>query len=220
MRTKFLLLLTLLLCSALMTVTSAQPPAEAQWWNDRAFYQLFVRSFYDSDGDGIGDFQGVIQQLDYLNDGDPATDTDLGVTGLWLMPIHPSPSYHGYDVTDYYGVNAEYGTLDDFKELVAAAQARGMVVMIDWVLNHTSSQHPWFIDSQQAGSEYDDWYVWRAENPGYQGPENQTVWYKRGDRYYYGIFWSEMPDLNYRNPDVTAEMYAVTRFWLDEVGID
>ena len=89
------------------------------WWNDTVFYEIFVRSFYDSDGDGIGDFNGLTSKLDYLNDGDPNTSTDLGVTGLWLMPIHPSPSYHGYDVTDYHAVNPEYGTMDDFKRLFA-----------------------------------------------------------------------------------------------------
>ena len=101
------------------------------WWNDATFYEIFVRSFYDSDGDGIGDFQGIIEKLDYLNDGDPETTDDLGITGIWLMPHKPSPSYHGYDVTDYYGIEPDYGTMDDFLEFLDAAHARGIRVIID-----------------------------------------------------------------------------------------
>src|SRR5690606_18097066 len=119
--------------------------AEGEWWNDRVFYEIFVRSFYDSDGDGIGDLQGVIEKLDYLNDGDPITTADMGATGIWLMPIMPSPSYHGYDVTDYYNIHPDYGTLDDFRQLIEEAHQRGIAVIIDLVLNHTSSQHPWFL---------------------------------------------------------------------------
>lgn len=193
---------------------------EETWWNDRVFYEVFVRSFYDSDGDGIGDLQGLIQKLDYLNDGDPSTTEDLGVTGLWLMPIMASPSYHGYDVTDYYTVNPDYGTNDDFKQLMAEAHQRGIAVIVDLVLNHTSSQNPWFLESQTPGSEYDDWYVWEAENPNFKGPDGQTVWYKKGDRYYYALFWSEMPDLNYQTPEVNERMYDASRFWLEEMGAD
>jgi alpha-amylase len=193
---------------------------EVFWWNDRVFYQIFVRSFYDSDGDGIGDLQGVIEKLDYLNDGDPNTTDDLGVTGIWLMPIMPSPSYHGYDVTDYYGINPEYGTEEDFQQLIDEAHQRGIAVIIDLVLNHTSSQHPWFVESQNPDSEKADWYVWEDEDPGYRGPTNQQVWHRRADRYYYALFWSEMPDLNYRNPEVTEQMYDVSRFWLEEMGVD
>ncbi|HEY89509.1 MAG TPA: DUF3459 domain-containing protein [Thermoflexia bacterium] len=183
------------------------------WWNDTIFYEVFVRSFYDSDGDGVGDLAGLISQLDYLNDGDPTTTGDLGVTGLWLMPIQQSPSYHGYDVVDYYAVDDEYGSNEDFLRLVEAAHARGMRVIIDLVLNHTSSQHPWFQQANDPASAKRDWYVW-AEEPGPRG------WQKTANGYYYALFWEGMPDLNYKNPAVTAEMYEVIRFWLDDMGAD
>ncbi len=188
----------------------------APWWNDTVFYEIFVRSFYDSDGDGVGDINGLIERLDYLNDGDPATADDLGVTGIWLMPIAQSPSYHGYDVTDYYKVDDEYGTNEDFKRLINAAHQRGIRVIVDMVLNHTSAQHPWFEGARSdANSEYRDWYLW-ADSPGIKG------WHKNGTRneYYYGLFWDQMPDLNYDNPEVTAEMHNVIRFWLEEMGVD
>lgn len=177
------------------------------WWNDAVFYEIFVRSFYDSNGDGIGDFNGITAKLDYLN--------DLGVNALWLMPINPSPSYHGYDVTNYYDVNPEYGTMDDFKHLLSEAHKRGIRVTIDWVLNHTSSQNPWFQQAQDPKSPYHDWYVWTsATNPG-------SGWrYGGSNQYYYAFFATNMPDLNYRNPKVVAEMKNVAKFWLKNVGID
>ena len=186
-----------------------------QWWNDRIFYEIFVRSFQDSDGDGIGDLDGLIERLDYLNDGDPKTTDDLGITGLWLMPINESPSYHGYDVTDYYAIEQDYGDEATFKRLMQEAHARGIVVIVDLVINHTSNQHPWFRDESRR-----DWYVWSDENPTYKGPWGQSVWHKRGDASYYGIFWEGMPDLNYRTPAVSQEIYEVTRFWLEEMGVD
>ena len=191
------------------------------WWNDAVFYEIFVRSFYDSDGDGIGDFNGITEKLDYLNDGDPDTDTDLGITGIWLMPIFPSPSYHGYDVTDYYSVNPQYGTREDFDRLVEAAHQRGIHIVIDLVLNHTSDKHPWFMESRKdPESEYRDWYIWVEEKPAYKGPWRQSVWHPYRGSYYYGIFESFMPDLNYLNPDVSAEMNEIVRFWLEDVGVD
>jgi glycosidase len=191
------------------------------WWSDAVFYQIFVCSFYDSDGDGIGDFNGIIEKLDYLNDGDPKTTTDLGVTGIWLMPINPSPSYHGYDVTDYYGVNSDYGTMDDFKRLLDEAHQRGIYVIMDLVLNHTSVEHEWFQEARDnPESARHGWYVWADENPKYKGPWGQDVWYPTIAGYYYAIFWSGMPDLNYANPEVSAEMQNVAAFWLQEVGID
>jgi alpha-amylase len=185
------------------------------WWNDAVFYEIFVRSFYDSDGDGVGDINGITEKLDYLNDGDPSTTTDLGVTGLWLMPIHPSPSYHGYDVMDYYDVNPEYGTLDDFKLLVEEAHKRGIRVTIDWVLNHTSSQHPWFEQAKDSTSSYRDWYRWTTEQ--FPGPGWR---YGGGGASYYANFSEAMPDLNYANPAVRAEMKKVFDFWVNNVGID
>ena len=185
------------------------------WWNDAVFYEIFVRSFYDSDGDGIGDFKGLTSKLDYLNDGNPNTTNDLGVTALWLMPIHPSPSYHGYDVTDFYAVNPQYGNMEDFKNFLSEAHKRGIRVTIDWVLNHTSNQHPWFQQAQDPASPYRDWYVWSA------GATANPKWtLGGGGEYYYSNFIPEMPDLNYRNPAVVEEMKKVTRFWLQDVGID
>lgn len=215
------LFLFLLLVTAVPSVTAQDSESgELPWWNERVFYQIFVRSFYDSDGDGIGDFQGIIEKLDYLNDGDPTTTTDLGITGIWLMPIMPSPSDHGYDVTDYLGINPDYGTVDDFKQFVDEAHARGIAVIIDLVVNHTSNQHPWFTASAAGDPAYADYYIWADENPGFRGPDGQNVWHRQGNRSYYGLFCGCMPDLNYHNPDVTAEMYAVSDFWLTEMNID
>lgn len=191
------------------------------WWNDVVFYQIFVRSFYDSDGDGDGDFQGIIEKLDYLNDGNPDTTFDLGVGGIWLMPIHPSPSYHGYDVLDYYAVNPDYGTMEDFQRLLDEAHKRGIRVIIDFVINHTSDQHPWFEAAQDPESEYHDWYVWTTGLPQYEGPWGQKVWHQAlNGMKYYAIFWGGMPDLNYQNPLVREEILKISEFWLDEVGVD
>jgi alpha-amylase len=194
--------------------------AGAAWDNETVWYEIFVRSFYDSDGDGIGDFQGVIQKLDYLNDGDPAMTDDLGITGIWLMPITDAQSYHGYDTLDYFDVEPDYGTQADFQQLLDEAHARGIRVIMDLVLNHTSSQHQWFIESSLKDEEYADWYIWADENPNYPGPWGAQAWHAKGGRYYYGVFWSEMPDLNYANPEVTSESYAIADFWLNEMGVD
>lgn len=191
------------------------------WWNDSTFYEIFVRSFFDSNGDGIGDFNGITQKLDYLNDGDPAATTDLGVTGLWLMPVFPSPSYHGYDTTDYFGVNPDYGTMDDFKKLLDEAHKRGIRIVIDMMLNHTSSEHPWFKESTNPQSPYRNWYIWSDTDPGGLGPWNQDVWHEGPNGgFFYGVFWEGMPDLNYDNPEVVAKMDEVVNFWLKDVKVD
>jgi alpha-amylase len=195
------------------------PDYDTHWWNDAVFYEIFVRSFYDSDDDGIGDFQGMIDQLDYLNDGDPTTTDDLGITGIWLMPMMESPSYHGYDVTDYYGTEPDYGTMEEFEAFLEAAHDRGIKVIIDFVMNHSSSQHPWFTQSANNQNGYRDWYVWSDNNPGYQGPWGQTVWHNWGGDYYYGLFWGGMPDLNFSHPPVKEEIFNAAEFWLDK-GID
>lgn len=201
-------------CSILPAInpSSSEPVATGMpWWNSVVFYEIFVRSFYDSNGDGIGDFNGITQKLDYLE--------GLGIKGLWLMPIHPSPSYHGYDVTDYYAVNSDYGTMDDLKRLLSEAHKRGIRVTIDLVLNHTSAQHPWFVQSKDKASKYRDWYIWSDTDPGYLGPWDQKVWHSSASGYYYGVFWDQMPDLNYRNPEVAQEMLNVVKYWLD-MGVD
>ena len=190
------------------------------WWNDSVFYEIFVRSFYDSNADGIGDFNGITQKLDYLNDGNPDTSTDLGITGIWLMPINPNPSYHGYSVTDYYAVNPDFGSMEDFKTMLNAAHTRGIRVIIDLVLNHTSIDHPWFQAATDPSSPYHDWYVWSDTDPGYTGSWGQQVWFPFNEKFFYSTFSAGMPDLNYKNPDVTAEMQNIVRFWLEEVGVD
>jgi glycosidase len=206
------------------TATSAASPGAvtSAWWDDAVCYEVFVRSFFDSDGDGIGDLKGLTARLDYLNDGNPASDDDLGVTCLWLMPIFESPSYHGYDVVDYETIERDYGTMADFTGFLAEAHRRGIRVILDLPLNHTSRDHPWFQEAlRDPASPYRDWYIWTDSNPGYLGPWGQPVWHPSpaGDEYYYGIFWEGMPDLNYRNPAVTEEARRINRFWLSQ-GVD
>lgn len=211
----------LLLLITIVFSTSTFSQNQTHWWNDNVFYEIFVRSFYDSNGDGRGDFQGLIQKLDYLNDGDPNTDTDLGITGIWFMPINPSPSYHGYDVTDYRGINPHFGTMNDFKLFVQLAQARGIKIIIDLVMNHSSRQHPWFQQSASStNSPYRDWYIWRATNPGYPGSWGQQVWHSYNSAFYFGMFWSGMPDLNMANQAAKQEMFDITAYWLDSIGVD
>lgn len=185
-----------------------------RWWNDAVFYEIFVRSFSDSDGDGIGDFNGITEKLDYLQ--------GLGIKGLWLMPIFPSPSYHGYHVTDYYDVEPDYGTMDDFKNLLEEAHKRDIKIIIDFVLNHTSTQHPWFQSALTPGNQYYDWYIWSDKDPGIRGPWNQQVWYKAANgKYFYTVFNdSKIADLNYNNPAVREEAKKITSFWLENVGVD
>lgn len=179
------------------------------------YYQVFVRSFADSNGDGVGDLNGVISKLDYLK--------DLGIGGIWLMPIHPSPSYHGYDVTDYYGVNPQYGTMDDLKKLLDEAHKRSIKVIMDLVVNHTSWKHPWFISSAEGiHSPYRNWYIW-ADKPDAKMPEDGIAdskpWHLMNGANYLGIFWKGMPDLNFDNPGVRKEIIKVGQFWLSQ-GMD
>ena len=180
--------------------------APANWWNEAVFYEIFVRSYYDTDGNGIGDFNGITQKLDYIQ--------SLGANAIWLMPIHPSPSYHGYDVTNYYNVNPQYGTMDDFKNLLIEAHKRDIHIVIDLILNHTSSQHPWFKSANSdPNSPYRDYYVWSETSKG-------GKWHEGNQGYYFGLFWGGMPDLNYNNPAVTADMEKITNFWLNNIGVD
>jgi glycosidase len=186
-------------------------------------YEIFVRSFFDSDGDGIGDLRGLTQKLDYVNDGNSRSARSLGAKCIWLMPVDASPSYHGYDVKNYYRVNPEYGSNADFKRLVAAAHRRGIRVLVDLVLNHASSEHPYFKEAvHDPASPHRSWFRFTPSAPAERGPWGQQVWHKSPERdeYYYGIFYSGMPDLNYENPDVRAEAARVARFWLNEMGVD
>ena len=136
------------------------------------------------------------------------------------MPPAQAHSYHGYDVTDYYAVEPAYGGLADMRRLVAEAHQRGIAVIVDMVVNHSSSRHPWFVSSRLGEQAYADWYIWRDEDPGYPGPWGAPAWHRAGDRYYYGVFWDGMPDLNYENPAVTREIYDIATFWLEHVGVD
>jgi len=191
-----------------------------EWLDGAVFYEIFVRSFADSDGDGIGDLNGLIARLDYLNDGDPTTDTDLGVTGIWLMPVFDSPSYHGYDVVDYRQVEPDYGTRADLERLLDEAGQRGVRVIVDLVINHTSSQHPWFVEAAASpASPTRSWYLWSLSDRGWTQPWGGSygTWHRNpaDGMFYYGVFWGGMPDLNLANPEVEREVVDIAGWWLD-----
>ena len=203
------------LCAALAAapVAAAQTAAPA-WTHGAVCYEVFVRSFYDSDGDGIGDLSGLIRKLDYIN--------GLGASCIWLMPVAQSPSYHGYDVSDYYRVEPAYGTNDDFKRLVAQAHRRGIKVLVDMVLNHSSSEHPYFQAAlRDTTSPYRTWYRF-SPTPLGKGPWGGEAWHRSPvrDEYYYGVFWSGMPDLNYQTPAVRDEAKHIATFWLRDMDVD
>ncbi len=213
----------LLACAAPRPGPAAGPPEGAGgralqgWANGAVFYEVFVRSFQDSDGDGKGDLRGLISRLDYLNDGNPAAGTDLGVDALWLMPVFASPSYHGYDTTDYETINPDYGTNADFSLLCAEAHRRGMRIVVDLVLNHTSASHPWFVESSSSPtSPKRDWYVWSPTDLGWGQPWNPkaSTWHEKNGAFFYGIFWRGMPDLNFRTPAVREEAKRIAALWL------
>ncbi len=182
--------------------------------NNNTYYELFVRSFADSDGDGVGDFNGITAKLGYLQ--------DLGITAIWLMPINPSPTYHGYDVTDYYAVNSDYGTMEDFENLLTISEEMGIDIIMDLVINHTSSQHPWFQGWLAGDPQYDGYYRKitagdsRLQNAGAWG---QDIWHSMSGGFYCGYFGGDMPDLNWSNPVVQNEMVNVAEFWLEK-GVD
>ncbi len=211
---------------AFASKTAAQqesPASAADWRSGAVCYEIFVRSFYDSDGDGIGDLRGLIQKLDYINDGDPDSQGDLGARCIWLMPVAQSPSYHGYDVTDYYRIERDYGTNDDFKLLVFEAHQRGIHVLVDLVLNHASSEHPYFKDALlNPDSPRRDWFLWSPTHPGVKNPWGGDNWHRSPVReeYYYGFFWGGMPDLNYETLAVREEAKRIATFWLEELGAD
>lgn len=210
--------------SAAPAPAPAPPPAPADqdWLRGAVFYEIFVRSFSDSNGDGVGDLRGLTAKLDYLNDGNPATTTDLGVDGLWLMPVFQSPSYHGYDTVDYERIDDEYGTAEDFQHLLDEAHRRGIRIIVDFVMNHSSDKHPWFVESASSPtSPKRDWYVWRADDPGWTQPwggSNHT-WHQRNGAFYYGVFWGGMPDLNFSTPAVRQEMERLAALWVSR-GVD
>jgi alpha-glucosidase len=202
--------------------------SDLRWWQRGAIYQIYPRSFADSDGDGVGDLPGITERLDYLNDG---TEHSLGVEAIWLSPFYPSPmADFGYDISDYTGVDPIFGSLADFDSLVEQAHARGIKVVVDWVPNHTSDRHPWFVESRMgAASPKRDWYVWRDPNPAGGPPNNwrstfETVgpaWTfdRKSGQYYLHSFTPQQPDLNWDNPEVEEAMHHVLRFWLER-GVD
>jgi len=203
---------------------AAQAPAtdDSDWRDGAVCYEIFVRSFYDNDGDGVGDLEGLIQKLDYVNDGDPDTREDLGARCIWLMPIAASTSYHGYDVTDYYHIDPDYGTNEDFKRLIEEAHRRDIRVLVDMVINHTSSEHPFFKHALlYPDSPYRDWFRW-SETPRPPNEWGDNNWHRAPtrDEYYYGFFSSRMPDLNWETAAVREEMKRVATFWLEEMGVD
>ena len=207
----------------LLCASAAGAQTVPSWTRGATCYEVFVRSFQDSDGDGIGDLQGLISRLDYINDGDPASHRSLGARCIWLMPVDESPSYHGYDVSDYYHVARAYGSNADFTALVAAAHRRGIRVLVDLVLNHSSSRHPYFQAAlHDTTSPYRSWYRWSPTHPAERGPWGQDAWVKSPvrDEYYYAIFSPGMPDLNYGNPAVLAEGKKIEKFWLEEMHVD
>ena len=194
--------------------TQTASAAAAKWWNDKTFYEIFVRSFQDSDGDGIGDLKGITARLDYLNNREAdnvANPKSLGVKGIWLTPIFASPSYHGYDATDYKQIDPKYGTMADFHTLIREAHQRGIKVILDIAVNHTSVEHPWFKDAMSSPqSKYRNWYVWRKDVPKW------GKWFPVNDAYYYSFFGRNMPNLNWRNPAVLAAVKDILRFWMQQ----
>ncbi|HEX7225763.1 MAG TPA: alpha-amylase family glycosyl hydrolase [Candidatus Limnocylindria bacterium] len=194
---------------------------EPRWWQTGVVYQVYPRSFADADGDGTGDLRGVMSRLDYL--------AWLGVDAIWLSPFYPSPmADFGYDVADYTDVDPLFGTMADFDALLAAAHDRGIRVVIDYVPNHTSDQHPWFVESRSSRDNAKaDWYIWRDPKPDGSLPNNWVSmfegtsweWDATREQYYLHSFLPEQPDLNWRNPEVRAAMFDAARFWLDR-GVD
>jgi alpha-glucosidase len=195
--------------------------ADTSWWQRGIVYQIYPRSFQDSNADGIGDLGGICSRLDYI--------CALGADAVWISPIYPSPMIDfGYDVVDYCGVDPIFGTLDDFDSLLAEAHARGLKVILDFVPNHTSDRHPWFLESRSSHQNPKrNWYIWRDPAPD-GGPPNNWLANFGGSgwsfgattgQYYYHAFLKEQPDLNWRNLEVREAMYGALRFWLDR-GVD
>lgn len=190
------------------------------WWKNAIGYQIYPRSFADSNGDGVGDLPGIIDKLDYLQ--------WLGITALWISPFYPSPQFDvGYDVADYTAISPEYGTMADFDRLLEEAHRRGIRILLDLVLNHTSDQHPWFLDSKSDRNHpRRDWYIWRDGKKGSPPNDWESTfggsawqWDDTTGQYYYHFFFPQQPDLNWRNPEVQEAMFNVVRFWLDK-GVD
>jgi alpha-glucosidase len=191
------------------------------WWHREVIYQIYPRSYQDSNGDGTGDLQGIIQRLDHIK--------WLGIGAVWISPVYPSPmADFGYDISDYTAIHPMFGTLDDFDRLVSEIHRRNMKIIIDFVPNHTSGQHPWFVEScSSRDNPKRDWYIWKDAGPNGEVPNNWLSvfggsgweWDEKTGQFYYHAFLKEQPDLNWRNPEVQEAMFNVMRFWLDR-GVD
>ena len=196
-------------------------PQKHLWWQREIIYQIYPRSFQDTNGDGIGDLQGIIQRLDHLQ--------WLGTNIVWISPIYPSPmADFGYDISDYRGIHEIFGTMQDFDKLLEEIHNRGMKLILDLVPNHTSDQHPWFLESKSSrDNPKRDWYIWKDAKPDGDPPNNWLAmfggtaweWDEKTQQYYYHAFLKEQPDLNWRNPEVQQAMFDMMRFWLDK-GVD
>jgi len=193
---------------------------ERKWWKEEVIYQIYPRSFNDSTGNGIGDIQGIIEKLDYIK--------NLGVDIIWLSPIYASPNDdNGYDISDYYSIHPEFGTMEDFDQLLEAIHARGLRLIMDVVFNHSSDEHDWFTKSKASkDNPYRDYYFWKKGKDG--GPPNNwrsffggSAWEydAQTEEYYLHLFTKKQPDLNWENPVVREEIYKVVKYWLDK-GID
>lgn len=191
------------------------------WWKEAVAYQVYPRSFNDSNGDGIGDLPGLIEKLDYLE--------NLGIDVIWLSPMYPSPNDdNGYDISDYKGIMSEFGTMDDFDQLLSSIHQRGMKLILDLVVNHTSDEHPWFIESKSSkASAKRDWYIWADPKPDGSEPNNWesifngSTWefYESTKQYYFHLFSKKQPDLNWENPDVRQAVFDMMNWWFEK-GID
>ena len=200
----------------LLTVTENSK----RWWHNAVFYEIWPRSFYDSDGDGTGDFNGMTQKLDYLN--------ELGVNGIWLTPVFEAPSYHGYDFQDFYNVESDYGSMEDFEAFITAAHKKDIKVILDLVINHISDGHEWFKKSEAKEPGFEDFFIWRKEMPARWGkawsddvddPKAVWHWSEQRQEYYYAAFSATQPDVNLNNPRVVEEMNKMASFWLEK-GVD
>ena len=223
---KILSSLSLVLLLIFLFTCKPQTENKIAEWPHGVYYEIFVQSFYDGSGDGIGDFKGLTQKLDYLS--------ELGVNGVWLMPIMESPTYHKYDVTNYKSIHPDYGTEEDFKIFVEEAHKKDIKVIVDLILNHTGSDHPWFQNAKQGkDAVYRDYYVWAMKDSIREqiakkeislDSDNITQWHAvDGDtlqEHYYGFFWGGMPDLNFDNPKVKEEFIDIGKYWLEYMNVD
>lgn len=212
--------LVLLSFALLLAIPALAQSADANWWHHAVIYEIYPRSFGDTNGDGLGDLNGITEHLDYLK--------DLGIDAIWISPCFPSPQVDfGYDVSDYKAIAPEYGTMADFDRLMAEARKRNIRILLDFVVNHTSDKHPWFIESASSRTNPKaDWYVWHdGKGPDKKQPPNNWIsgfggsawqWVPARNQFYYHFFYKQQPDLNWRNPEVQKAMYDVMRFWMDK----